>query len=77
MTTVHAQILGDKAVLPRAELERLLELARQSEQVELQTQDDDSLNAGILWLAKKSGTFDWLAEEEEIYSINDLKVRYR
>jgi hypothetical protein len=77
MTTVHAQILGDKAVLPRAELERLLELARQSEQVELQTQDDDSLNAGILWLAKKSGTFDWLTDEEEIYTVNDLKVRYR
>jgi hypothetical protein len=77
MTTVHAQILGDKAVLPRAELERLLELARQSEQVELQTQDDDSLNAGMLWLAEKSGTFDWLTDEEDIYSVSDLKVRYR
>ncbi len=74
---MHAQILGDKAVLPRAELERLLELARQSEQVELQTQDDDSLNAGMLWLAERSGTFDWLADEEEIYSVNNLRVRYR
>ena len=77
MTTVHAQMLGDKAVLPRAELERLLELARQSEEIELQTQDDDALNAGMLWLAEKSGTFDWLADEEDIYSVNDLKVRYR
>ena len=27
MTTVHAQAIGDKALLPRAELERLVELA--------------------------------------------------
>jgi hypothetical protein len=77
MTTVHAQLVGDQAVLPRAELERLLELARRSEKVELQAREDDLPTTGLMLLAQQGGAFDWLAEEEDLYTVDDLKVRYR
>ena len=77
MTTVHAQLVGDKAVLPRAEFERLVELARQSEEIELQMHEDDVLTLGIMRLAEQGGAFDWLADEEDLYTVDDLKVRYR
>ncbi len=77
MTTVHAQVVGDKAVLPRTELDRLVQLARQSEEVSLELHEDDILNLGILMLAERGGAFDWLNDEENLYSVNDLKVRYR
>ena len=77
MTTVHAQLVGDQAVLPRAELERLVELARRSEQVELQAREEDLPTLGLMLLAHGGGAFDWLAEEEDLYTVDDLKVRYR
>ena len=77
MTMVYAQLVGDKAVLPRAEFERLVELARRSEEVELQMHEDDVPTLGIMRLAEQGGAFDWLADEEDLYTVNDLKVRYR
>jgi len=77
MTMVYAQLVGDKAVLPRAEFERLVELARRSEEVELQMHEDDVPALGIMRLAEQGGAFDWLADEEDLYTVDDLKVRYR
>lgn len=77
MTILHAQLIGDKAVLPRKEFERLVELARRSEDITLQTEADEVPTVGIMKLAEQGGAFEWLAEEEDIYSVNDLKVRYR
>ena len=77
MTTVHAQFVGDKAVIPRAEFERLVQLARSSENIELQLHEDDVPILGIMRLAEQSGAFDWLADEEDLYTVHDLKVRYR
>jgi hypothetical protein len=77
MTILHAQLIGDKAVLPRAEFERLVELARRSEEVELQADEEDVPTVGIMHLAEQGRAFDWLAEEEDLYTVSDLKVRYR
>ena len=77
MTTVHAQFVGDKAVIPRTEFERLVELARASEGIELQLHEDDVPTLGIMRLAEQGGTFDWLADEKDLYTVHDLKVRYR
>jgi hypothetical protein len=76
MTIFHAQLVGDKTVLPRAELERLVELARRSEEVELCLETDEIPTVGIIQLAEEGKAFDWLAEEEDLYSVEDLKVRY-
>jgi len=75
MTTVHAKFIGDDAVVPRADLERLVEIARRIEEIDLQTDDTPAL--GIALLAERGGAFDRLAEDEDLYSVDDLKVRYR
>ena len=77
MTTVHAQLVGDKAILSRTEFERLVALARKSDEVELQMQEEDLPTLGIMRLAELGGAFDWLADEEDLYTVNDLRVRYR
>lgn len=77
MTTVRAQVVGEQVVLPRADLDRLLELARRVEEVDLQTQQDDLPALGLMLLAEQGGAFAWLADEEDVYTVDDLKVRYR
>jgi len=77
MTILHAQLVGDKTVLPRAEFEHLIELARRSEEIELRLETDEIPPVGIMRLAEEGKAFDWLAEEEDLYKVGDLKVRYR
>ncbi len=77
MTTIHAQVFGDQAILPRSELEQLIEVARQSAEVELQIEDDEISTRGLMRLTEQGGAFDWLADEEDLYSEADLKVHYR
>lgn len=72
MTTIHAQIIGDKALLLRSELEQLLELARKIEPVDVRLQADDLPTAEIMRMAEQGGAFDfWREEGENIYSIHD------
>lgn len=77
MTIFHAQLIGDKTVLSRRELEQLVELARRSEDVELFLETEETPTVGIMRLAEEGKAFTWLAEEEDLYSAADLKVRYR
>jgi len=77
MTIVHAKLVGREAVVPQTELNRLMELARRSDEIQLQVQDDDVPTSGIMQLAENGGAFDFLAEDEELYTVSDLKVRYR
>ena len=39
--------------------------------------DDQLLQQGIKELASNSKTFSYLSEEEDLYSVNDLKERYK
>jgi hypothetical protein len=72
MTTIQAQFVGDKALLPRRDLERLLELARRSEAVELRLQEDDVPTLGLMRLAEQGGAFDfWKEKGEDVYSSQD------
>jgi len=77
MTTVHVELIGNKAMLSRGDLEQLMELARRTEAVEIETNEEDIPTVGIVRLAEPGGAFDWLADEEDIYSIEDLRVRYQ
>ena len=77
MTTVHAQLVGDKAIVSRTEFEQLVVLARKSDEIDLQTQEEDLPTLGIMRLAERGGAFDWLADEADLYTVNDLRVRYR
>ncbi len=72
MTTIHVQCIGDKALLPQSEFERLVELAQRYEEITVQMQEDDVPTLGIMRLAEQSGAFDfWQEEGEDIYSIDD------
>ena len=77
MTKVHAELIGNKALVSRRDLERLMELARRTEVVELQTYEEEIPTLGIMRLAEQGGAFAWLADEEDLYTVQDLKVRYR
>lgn len=76
MTTVHAELVGDKALLSRLDLDRLLEIARRSEEVTVETVEDEIPVEGIMRLAMDGHAFDWLADEEGLYSLEDLTARY-
>ncbi len=72
MTTVHAEYIGSKALVPRAELEQLLELARRTEAVELEIVEDDLPTIDMMRLAERGGAFDfWKEEGEDVYSLED------
>ncbi len=79
MVKVHAQSVGpEKALVDRAELERLIDVARQVEEVELIEVQDDIPADGLMQLAQEGGSFSFLADpREDVYTLNDLKVRYR
>lgn len=72
MTTIHVQCIGDKALLPQSELERLVELAQRHEEVTVQMEEDDVPTLAIMRLAEQGGAFDfWREEGENIYSLED------
>lgn len=71
MATVHAKLTGDKAELRREEFERLLELARRAEPVDVQLANDDQ-EASLARFAIEGGAFDfWNEAGEDIYSSHD------
>jgi len=65
-------MIGDQALLHRTEFERLVELARQTEKIEVQMCEDDLPNLSVMGLAEQGGAFDfWKEEGEEVYSLED------
>ena len=72
MTTIRAQLIGDNAVLARSALERLVELARKNESIDLQLSEDDLPTLGMMRLAECGGSFGfWNERGEDIYSLQD------
>ncbi len=72
MTTIHVQSIGDKALLPRDELEQLVALVRQHHGIALEIEDDDVPTLAIMRLAEQGGAFDfWLDPAEDVYSAAD------
>jgi hypothetical protein len=72
MTTIHVQRVGDKALLPQREFERLIELARRYDEIVVQMHEDDVPTSGIMRLAEQGGSFDfWKDTAEDIYSAED------
>lgn len=72
MTIIHVQRIGDKALLPQGDFDRLVELARRYEEIELQIHEDDVPTLGIMHLMEQGGAFDfWREEGEAIYAAED------
>jgi len=73
MTTIQAQIIGDNAVVPRNDFDRLVEIARRSEAIALDLREGAEITTrDMMHLAERSGALDfWLEPGEDIYSIHD------
>jgi len=73
MTTIQAQIIGGNALLPRGDFDRLIELARRTESIDLQVHAGDELSTSdMMRLAEQSQAFQfWHEPGEEIYSSQD------
>jgi hypothetical protein len=62
----------------RGELNDLIAAARRVEEVELLTSADDLPADALMHLAQEGGSFEYLLDpREDVYSVNDLKVRYQ
>lgn len=79
MVKIHAEPVGpDKALVNRDELRRLIEAARKVEEVEFIESADDLPIEGLTRLVAEGGSFEFLRDpREDIYTLKDLKVRYR
>lgn len=67
---------GENQVIISAEdLRKLVEIAQKVEPIEIEESDYDE--ADLMRLAESGGALDFLRDEEDIYSVEDLKVRYR
>jgi len=72
LTTIQAHLVGHMALIDRGDLDRLLELARRSEEVRLETAEDDLPTITQMRLAEQGGAFDfWKEPAEDIYSLQD------
>jgi peptidyl-tRNA hydrolase len=66
---------GENQVIISAEdLRKLVEIAQKVEPIEIEENDFDA--GDLMRLAESGGALDFLHEEEDIYSVEDLKVRY-
>jgi len=79
MVKLHTQQIGaEKALVDRAELLRLVDVARRVEEVELIEIQDDLPTEALIRLVEEAGSFSFLEDpQEDVYTLNDLRVRYR
>ena len=77
MTTIHVTEVGNRAWIDRDELNKLIELAKCGDDVNLEITGDEVTTQDLMRLADAGGAFDWLRDEPDLYSEADLKVRYR
>ncbi len=73
MTQIMQQTITTLAKLP---LEKMLEVADFAEFI-LKKHEEEILQKGINQLVSDSQTFAFLNDEEDLYSIEDLKVKLR
>ncbi len=79
MVKLHTQQIGaEKTLVDRAEFQRLVDVARRVEKVELIEIQDDLPTEALVRLVEEAGSFRFLDNPpEDVYTLNDLKVRYR
>lgn len=75
---IQARNCGEnQVIIATNDLQKLVEIARQVTPIDIETESDFS-DEDLMRLAESSGAFDFLNDErEDIYSLEDLKVRYK
>ena len=74
---IHTTTFDDNhVVVSNKELQKLIEVVGKNNQIEIEMIDDIN-GENLMKLCEESGSFDFLLDErEDIYSIEDLKVKY-
>ena len=65
----------NQVIISAADLQKLIEIANRVEPVKIE--ESDFADADLMRLAENGGAFDFLNDDEDVYSVEDLKVRYR
>ena len=72
------RISQNQAIINWDDLKTLVNVAKKVDKVEIDEIKDDLPIEGIMMLVETSGALDFLKDEkEDIYTVDDLKVRYR
>jgi hypothetical protein len=72
------QISQNQAIISLEALKTLIDAAKKVDEIEIDEVINDIPIDGLMMLAETSGAFDFLKDEkEDIYTVDDLKVRYQ
>ena len=79
MFTVKIErISQNQAIISLEDLNTLINVAKKVDEVDIDEIRNDLPIEGLMMLEETSGAFDFLKDEkEDIYTVDDLKVRYR
>jgi len=68
----------DKVLVDLNSIKKLISIAEKVDKINLIEKEEDISTVELMKLTEKGGSFDFLNDErEDIYSIDDLKVKYR
>ena len=72
------RISPTQAIISLESLNTLIDVAKKVDEIEIDEIINDLPIEGLMRLAETSGAFDFLEDEkEDIYRVDDLKVRYQ
>ena len=72
MSSITAQLIGDKAILEKSDLEKLVSWAKEGHEFEFEFASDDFSTNDIIRLMKAGKAFEfWNEPGEDIYSLED------
>ena len=76
---IQTRNYGESQIIISAEdLRKLIEIAEKVEPIENNVKETDFDTKDLMRLAENSGAFDFLNDEgEDIYTSDDLKVKYK
>lgn len=72
------RISQSQAIISLEALNALIHAAKKEDEIEIDEVINDLPIEGLMMLAETSGAFDFLKDEKEnIYTVDDLRVRYQ
>ncbi|MEP7037259.1 MAG: hypothetical protein ABI891_02855 [Acidobacteriota bacterium] len=76
---IQTKTFGENQIIISAsDLQKLIEMAQKVEPIEIEMEEADLQTKDLMRLAENGGAFDFLHDErEDIYTLDDLKVRYK
>ncbi|MDQ3180104.1 MAG: hypothetical protein M3Q33_06250 [Acidobacteriota bacterium] len=76
---IQTRTFGENQIIISAtDLQKLVEMAQKVEPIEIEIEEADFQTKDLMRLAENNCAFDFLRDErEDIYTLDDLKVRYK